>query len=269
MRLYVYGILDSNSEMNKALYGLGGSGVYNVPYRDIGAVVSQIDQVAQARAEGHVLEHEAVVEKLMADFTILPMRFRTLVDGKDDLLSIMHSRYRDFKDNLQRLRNKVEFGVKVIWPADKVKENIAKSLERDGPEMLGPRSSPGTRFMNERFQEHKIDEEFQTRADHFVKVLDTFLGKFAAEKKSKRLKTEKLLLDAAYLVERSQECNFREAFWHIKNAHPGLKFLFSGPWPAYNFIVPSEQSGLAKDAEQANLLAGAARSQVLAGVDRA
>ncbi len=268
MRLYVYGIIDSSNKIAEATCGLGGSGVYNVPYRDIGAVVSRIDLVAQGMADGHILEHEAVVETLMADFTILPMRFRTIVDGTDNLLSMMDSHYRDFTINLERLRNKLEFGVKVIWAADKVKENILRSRNSDTPEASGPGSSPGARFMNERFHEHKRDEEFQTRADQFIKIMDMFLGKFAAEKRLKKLKTEKLLLDAAYLVERAQERNFREAFWHIKNAHPGLKFLFSGPWPAYNFIVPSKQSGLAKDAQQANLLAGVARSQALAGVDR-
>jgi hypothetical protein len=77
-----------------------------------------------------------------------------------------------------------------------------------------------------------------------------------------------LLLDAAYLVEKSQVCNFKEAFWHIKNAHPGFKFLFSGPWPAYNFIAMSRHSGLVMDAKKANVCAEAAPSAALAGVDK-
>jgi len=264
VKLYLYGIVDSSNQIEEAIYGLRGCGVYSIPYRDIGVVVSEMGQATQGLTEGGVLEHEAVVEKLMADFTVLPMRFRTLVDGRDNLLAMMQSYYRDFKGNLERLRNKSEFGVKVIWPADKVKENIVNRLRSDQTEASGPRRSAGTRFMKEKFERYKIDEEFQTKADQFIKAMDMFLGKFAVEKRLEKLKTEKLLLDAAYLVEKSQACDFREAFWHIKSAHPGFKFLLSGPWPAYNFVGLSKHDP-ARDAEQANLFAEVARSQALVG----
>jgi Gas vesicle synthesis protein GvpL/GvpF len=267
MKLYVYGVIDSANEINETMYGLGGSAVFSIPYRDVGVVVSRIDQVTQGIAESHVLEHEAVVEKLTADFTVLPMRFWTLVDGRDDLLSLMHSHYSVFKANLERLHDKIEFGVKVIWPADKVKQNIVSRLKSDKPETSEPHGSAAIRFMNEKFQKHKIEKEFQTKAERFVNLMDMFLGKFAVEKRLKKLKTEKLLLDAAYLIEKSQVHNFREAFWHLKNAHPGFKFLFSGPWPVYNFIAPSRRPGPGKNTKPANLFAEALHFGALAGVD--
>jgi hypothetical protein len=131
MKLYLYGIIDSSDQIKGLIYGSEGAGVYNIPFCDIGAVVSEICQPLQDITEDAVLEHEAVVEKLMADFTVLPVRFQTVIEGRDNLLSKMQSYYKDFKDNMERLYNKLEFGIKVIWPADKIKENIIKALKKD------------------------------------------------------------------------------------------------------------------------------------------
>jgi hypothetical protein len=78
MKLYLYGIIDSSDQITDSIYGLEGSNVYNIPFCDIGAVVSQITQPIQDVTEGAVLKHEAVVEKLMANFTVLPVTIRIL-----------------------------------------------------------------------------------------------------------------------------------------------------------------------------------------------
>jgi len=203
----------------------------------------------------------------MANFTVLPVRFQTIIDGRDNLLSIMQSYYRDFKDNLERVSNKFEFGIKVIWSADKMKENIIKALNKEQQKKLEPASSSGKKFMKEKFEKYKIDKEFEAKADKLIKVMDIFFSKFAAEKKLTKLKTENLLLDAVYLVEKPQESNFREVFEHIKSARSDFKYLFSGPWPAYNFVVLSKKSSLLREPEQTNLFDKVTQSQTLVGVD--
>jgi len=267
MKLYLYGIIDSSDQITESIYGLEGSSVYNIPFCDIGAVVSEISPPIQGVTEGAVLEHGAVVEKLMADFTVLPVRFQTVIEGRDNLLLMMQSYYKDFKDNLARLHNKLEFGIKVIWPAEKIKENIIKTLKKGKQKDSESNSSQGRKFMTEKFEKYKIDKEFQAKADKFIKVMDTFFSKFATEKKLRKLKTEHLLLDAVYLVEKSQESNFREAFEHIKSARSDFKYLFSGPWPAYNFVVLSKQSALLTDSQQTDLLDKVTQDQMLVGAD--
>ncbi|MCJ7788781.1 MAG: GvpL/GvpF family gas vesicle protein, partial [Candidatus Atribacteria bacterium] len=78
-------------------------------------------------------------------------------------------------------------------------------------------------------------------------------------------KTENLLLDAVYLVEKDKQNDFREAFEHIKSGPPGLKYLFSGPWPAYNFVILSKKSGLLTDSEQTVLFDKVTQCQALVG----
>jgi len=253
MTLYLYGIIDSSDPIKESLYGLEGAGVYNVSFCDIGAVVSEISQPIQNVTEVAILEHETVIEKLMANFVVLPARFQTIIDGRDNLRSIMQSCYKDFKENLARVRNRLEFGIKVIWPADKVKENIIQTLKEGRPWPAEPDCSANKRFIRGKLETYQINEKFKKKANKFIDAMDIFFSKFAAEKKLKRLKTENLLLDAVYLVEKNKESDFRDAFEHIKSAHEGFKFLFSGPWPPYNFVILPKKNDLLKESEKKDL----------------
>ena len=257
MALYAYAIIDSNSKIEGSISGLEGACVYNIPYRDIGVAVSELNEQIQNINQEHILKHEEVVEKLMQTFTVLPMRFSTQFSQEKDLLLMMQEYYGDFRENLDKLRNKVEFGIKIIWSAETIKNriieaskkchaNVAPATLDNSPENpmrnTDHRSrdhiSNGARiFVKEKFEKYKIDKEFQDEADRCIALLDDFFSRFAAEKKLEKLKSDNLLLSAYYLVEKEKQGDFKEAFERAKNTPGDLKYLFSGPWPPYNFIV--------------------------------
>jgi len=268
MILYTYGIIDSSDQINGAIYGLEGACVYNIPYCDIGAVVSELTAPIPNATESSVLAHEEVIEKLMEHFTVLPVKFHTVFGERDGVLSMMQSYYKDFKNNLDRLRNKVEFGIKVIWPSDKIKKHIINTCRKSNEKVSVPDDSSNKRFIRKKFEKYKLNEEFEKKANKFINAMDTFFGKFAAEKKLEKLKTENLLLDAVYLVEKNNQENFKEAFRHIKSAHKGFKFLFSGLWPPYNFVILPKNSDLLKDSVQEDLFDKAIQHQDLVGADK-
>jgi hypothetical protein len=268
MKLCTYGIIDSSSQINKPIYGLEGASVYNIPYCDIGAVVSEFTEPRQSKTESSVLAHEEVIERLMEHFTVLPVRFHTVFDGRDGVISMMQSYYKNFRNNLDRLRNKVEFGIKVIWPSDKIREHIINTYRKNNKTVSIPDDSSNKKFIREKFEKYRIDEEFEKKADKFIEVMDIFFSKFAAEKKLKRLKTENLLLDAVYLVKRDRQDDFKEAFEHIKGPHTGFKFLFSGPWPPYNFVILPKKNDLLKSSEQKDLFDKVIQHQDLVGADK-
>jgi len=242
MKLYLYGIIDSSSMIPEPICGLEASSVYNIPYCDIGAVVSEINQPVQAVSKRLVLEHEAVTEKLMEKFTVLPFRLLTILDGRENVLSMMGDYYGDFRGNLDGLRGKVEFGIKVIWPADKVKSRIIDACGTKNRNAHLLDDSVERRFVREKFEEHKIDRALREKADGYIHAMDVFLGKFAAAKRLETLRTENLLLSAVYLVTKDNQDNFREAFEHIRTARKDFKYLFSGPWPPYHFVTLRRKS---------------------------
>jgi len=236
MRLYTYAVINSNSGIDEVIKGLGDTSVYNIPYRDIGIVVSDLDSQVQVKTEESILKHEEAVEALMDRFTVLPMRLYTVFSKKEDMLLKVKDHYEDFMENIDRVREKCEFGIKVIWPGHVIKERIIKARKNESPAYLG---QSGTKFMKEKFEKYKIDREFEEEADRCVAIVDTFLNRHASEKKLEKLKTDNLLLSASYLIDNKKREDFKKAFEELNSSGGDLKFMLSGPWPAYNFIMLS------------------------------
>jgi hypothetical protein len=237
MRLYAYAIIDSNSGMDEAIKGLGEGSVYTIPYRDIGIVVSDLDPQVQIKTKESILKHEEVVERLMDRFTVLPMRLYTVFSGKEEMLLKVKDHYEDFVENLDRVRDKCEFSIKVIWASDIIKERIINAHKNESASAQPEQS--GTKFMKEKFEKYKIDKEFEEEADRCIAIVGGFLNKLASEKKLEKLKTDNLFLNASYLVDNEKRDDFKKAFEELKSSGGDLKFMLSGPWPAYNFITLS------------------------------
>jgi hypothetical protein len=268
MRLYLYGIIDSSGMIAESIYGLEASSVYNIPYRDIGAVVSEISQPIRVVSERVVLEHEAVAEKLMEKFTVLPVRLLTILEGRENVLSMMDGYYDDFSDNLGGLRGKVEFGIKVVWPANRVKNRIISTYGTKSRHGHLLDDSVERRFVREKFEEHRIDRAFREKAHRYINAMDVFLGKFAAAKKLETLRTENLLLSAVYLVTKDNQDNFRKAFEHIRTVCKDLKYLFSGPWPPYHFVTLRRKSQPLRNSGQTAMFDPLILQPTVAGADK-
>jgi len=237
MGLYVYAIIDSTGEIGESIKGLFEAPVYTIPYRDIGMVVSDLDSQTQIKTEESVLKHEEIVEALMDKFTVLPMRLYTVFSKREEVLLKVKEHYDDFIENLDRVRGKREFGIKVIWAGNVIKERIASAHKTENAPAEPEQS--GTKFMKEKFEKYKIDKEFIEEADRCITIVDGSLNRLASEKKFEKLKTDNLLLSAAYLVEKEKSGDFKEAFEKLRSSDGDLKYMLSGPWPVYNFITLS------------------------------
>jgi len=237
MAMYVYGIIDSNDKIDAFVTGLDGVGVYNIPYRDIGALASDLDTPVRDTDEERVLEHETVLEKMIECFTVLPMRFLTVFNEKNNVISMLNEHYNDFREDLDRLHDKTEFGIKVIWPGAVIREKIANAYSKAQVSVPSPDDSPGKSFVKKKFETYKINKEFEEEADRRIAVIDNFFNRNVCEKKLERLKTENMLLNASYLVDNEKQNDFKKAFEEMRAFAGDLKYLFSGPWPPYNFVT--------------------------------
>ena len=235
MGIYIYGIIDSNDRMDAPIRGLNGILVSNIPFKDISIVVSNFNDDIKNITKTQVLEHEDVLERLMTKFTVLPVRFRTLYNKEEDVLAMLKHFYADFKENLDKLRNKAEFDIKVIWPGDKIREETVRDHDKDHGTLAGS-DSQGKLFIEQAYKKYKIDTEIEEKADICIAILDHFFSRFVSEKKLEKLKSKNLLLNASYLVEKGKQRNFKEAFDTLKMAPGDFQYLFSGPWPPYNFV---------------------------------
>jgi hypothetical protein len=258
MSIYAYAVVDSAATIN-SLTGLDRIPVKNIPYRDIGVVVSELPEQSDLSdpAAELALAHAAVTDQLMAGFTVLPVRFGTVFQNQDAVIAMAEEHYADLRLNFTRLAGTVEFGLRVIWPGEAIRNQfttekigtlpfsprkpvVSLFSDRRRPGAAGGKSSAISR-MREKLAEYRRDRAFEERADQDIAAIDGILGKLALEKRYERLRTVNLLLNGYYLVRKGRQGKFRAAFGQLKLVRPDLKYLLSGPWPPYNFVMMSHE----------------------------
>jgi hypothetical protein len=243
MSIYTYAVIDSPAAIDP-VPGLFGMPVHNVPCRKLGVVVSELpgrdapDKPGMRTAE-RILEHSAVTDGLLSRFTVLPIRSGTVFPGPNDAVAHVEQCYADFCLNLNRLRAKLEFGLRVLWPGEAIRQEI----EREGSVRSVP-GQPGTaarQFLEAKLASYRLDQAFTTRAEQAIAEIDRAFHLVAAEKRCERLKTPNLLLSACYLVEQTRIGDFHQAYERLRRGRPDFRYLLSGPWPPYNFVVMPPQ----------------------------
>src|SRR4029079_6562637 len=130
---YVYCIIRSDRQRDFGSIGIGGGQrVITVAHRDLAAVVSDTPIVIYDPTRENVLAHEFVNETVMREFTVIPMSFGTVFRSEDDVSELLRSTYQAFSDVLDKMKDKIEFGLKVLWDRDKVVAAIERTNEEIG-----------------------------------------------------------------------------------------------------------------------------------------
>src|SRR5918996_5095906 len=123
---YVYCVIQSADPLKFGAAGIGdnGSEIHTVHYRDLAAVVSDVPLGILDSTRENVLAHERVNEIVMRDHTVIPMSFGTIFKTHDDIVELLRSAYDAFGDVLNKMQNKLEFGLKVLWERDQAVREV-------------------------------------------------------------------------------------------------------------------------------------------------
>src|SRR6266571_3935540 len=237
---YVYGIIEAGDRIPFGKMGIGGKGeaVYTVNYQDIAAVVSKTSVFIFDPTRENALAHEHVIEMVMKTHTIIPMSFGTVFRTDDDIREVLKSIYASLKDVLKQMAGKLEFGLKVNWDRDR----IIEELKEDDEEIR--------RFHQEITRKHlqstylarmqlgrMIDKSLAERSGLYVRdIYEALRGVCVASRDNQPI-GDKMIMNAAFLVERQRETEFDNAVNKIARKYgQRLKFKYTGPWPPYNFV---------------------------------
>jgi len=237
---YVYGIVESRDRLDFGRTGIGGTEepVYTVNYRDLAAVVSNTSVYIFDPTRENALAHEHVIETAMKDYTVIPMSFGAVFRTDNDIREVLRSIYSSLKDVLEQMSGKLEFGLKVNWDRDRIIED----LKREDPEVR--------RFHQEILRKHlettylarmqlgrMIDRALGERSTGYVREIYEALRGLCVVSRDNQPIGDKMIMNAAFLVERDRLPEFDEAVNRIaKKYGPRLKFRYTGPWPPYNFV---------------------------------
>jgi hypothetical protein len=235
---YVYCIIKSERPLSFGPLGMGAdpADVHTVHYRDIAAVVSNTPMVVQDPTRDNVLAHQRVNETVMQQHTVIPMSFGTVFKTDDDIMELLRSAYDAFTDVLNKMQDKFEFGLKVLWDRDQIIREIEEEDE-DIRRLKGEISSQkGSTYFARMQYGRLIDAALQARSERYVAEIFGALRDVSVASRSNKPIGDRMIMNAAFLVARDMEQAFDARVKDVGQRYEKLTFKYTGPWPPYNFV---------------------------------
>jgi hypothetical protein len=237
---YVYCIIKCPKPREFGTIGIGGENqrVFTVHHGELAAVVSDTPLRIYDPTRENVLAHEFVNETVMREFTVIPMSFGTLFRTEDDIVELLKSTYQAFDDVLQKMKDKIEFGLKVLWDRDRVIATIEEEndeIRRLKDEIT--RNAQSSTYFARMQLGRLIESALEEAGNRFVRDVHEALKPTAVASRSNKPIGDRMIMNAAFLVDREQEKRFDERVKDVSQKYEGLlSFKYTGPWPPYNFV---------------------------------
>lgn len=238
--IYVYAIADRPDEPLPRQLGLHDEALAKVICRDVVAVVSTFDGSPLSRSEDELWRHEEVIEALMSDRAVLPMRFGTLLPSRQRVGDLLCQAYGALVQDIERVRGQVEIGMRFLTVSEGRSEDdhSVASSDRSTPRGTGR----GAAYLWARVAR---DRELLDRRHAKLSLVRESYERLASHANASRLDDEpddRQGTSAAFLVPRDRIASFREVVDAVANAHPELALLCTGPWPPYSFVSAGERA---------------------------
>jgi hypothetical protein len=235
---YVYCIVDSGDPLRFGPIGIGAdpSEVYTVHYKSLAAVVSDAPLEVLDSTRENVLAHERVNETVMREHTVIPMSFGTIFKTREDIVELLRSAAEAFGDVLNKMQNKLEFGLKVLWDRDQAVREVEaedEDISRLKKEISGQK---GPTYFARMQYGRLIDAALQARSERYVAEILEQLREVSVASRVNKPIGDKMIMNAAFLISRDQETAFDAKVKSIASRFDKLTFKYTGPWPPYNFV---------------------------------
>jgi hypothetical protein len=235
---YVYCIIESNEPLRFGTIGIGSdpSEVYTVHFKNLAAIVSDAPREVLDSTRENVLSHERVNETVMREHTVIPMSFGTIFKTRQDIIELLRSAAEAFGDVLNKMRNKLEFGLKVLWDREQAIRDVESEDDdiRRLKEEISAQKGP-TYFARMQYG-RLVDAALQARSERYVaEILDELRDVSVASRINKPI-GDKMIMNTAFLITRDREAAFDAKVKSIASRFDRLTFKYTGPWPPYNFV---------------------------------
>jgi hypothetical protein len=240
--IYVYNVIEADKPCTFGYIGIGGRGdeVYTVPFRDLAAVVSKTPLVVYDPTRENALAHEHVNELVIEQgITPVPMSFGTVFKSEESVVEFLNDTYNALRDVLLKMQGKLEYGLKVNWN----REEVLAEIERDNEELRRLKSEiASNRLTSTYFARMQlgrlIDQALSERSSAYIRDVYDHLRDAAIASRSNKPIGDKMIMNAAFLVERDKTSVFDQKLEEIAKKYEGkLIFRQNGPWPPYNFVT--------------------------------
>ena len=236
---YLYAIIDRHGDSDALnLTGLENAPVYAIGDGPIVAVVSDIPDKKIRPERRRLAAHHDVLRRLMAGHTVLPMSFGLIADGADSVMRILRLNEGVFHDQINRVRGKVEMGVRVTWDVPNIFEYILGihpdlALYRDLIFKGGRTPTHDEKIELGRSFDRFLQSDREVCSERVMNLLEPCCAEIVVNKP----RDERDVMNLACLVDRDRMKDFEAGvIAAARGFNQDFAFDFNGPWPPHNFV---------------------------------
>lgn len=218
-----------------------------VPLKDYNEAALQAHLADAAWMALRAMRHERVVDYFAKRESVVPLRFGVIYLDAAGVERMLMDRSDELRATIERLRGREEWGVNVYCDRKALMEAVS-SISPRLQEMneQAAHASPGQAYLMRKKMDSIRGTEARLEVKRAVERIEQELQKDSEGASRLRLLKEEagehgeLVGKLAFLVERERFDEFRHAAERLadESAGAGFRLELTGPWPAYNFIVP-------------------------------
>ncbi|MGD0921511.1 MAG: GvpL/GvpF family gas vesicle protein [Terriglobia bacterium] len=220
--------------------------VSEVPLEDFCGPAAELQMQELAWVGPRALRHEAVVEQVMRQSPVLPVRFGTLFSSQESLAEFLDIHRQTILQFLERVAGQEEWSIKGLLDRTQAGQAlISASLAAQQGQLATLR--PGTRYFQEQRIRSAAEKELSLWLNETCQQVASDLRKQASDfrecqvvpREAPESGTE-VVLNWAFLLRRGVPAAFRLRIDRVNERYAtrGLVFELSGPWPPYRFVPP-------------------------------
>lgn len=258
--IYVYCISEAPFGMNQNVKSIG---LKSLPIGDLYVIVKYVSESEFSESnfrrnlsdilwvENNAREHIGVISNIMEYTTVIPFKFGTIYNSREGLQEFVTEYSALLTENLDHIRGKEEWSVKVYCNRKALSGQIDQFSEKAAElEKQIMASSPGKAFLLGRKKIDLIDSEMDRLCkDYGQHYFDDFKALSESTSLSNLLPKEytgredTMILNAAFLVSKEKLPEFKRTFDTLgkKEVNSGFIMEVTGPWPPFSFISIKEK----------------------------
>ncbi|MEU0658402.1 MULTISPECIES: GvpL/GvpF family gas vesicle protein [Streptomyces] len=237
MAVYVYAITPADHPLR--LDGVTGVGepaeqLRVVTEGDLAAVVSDAPEGLRAKRRD-VLAHQTVLQELLGQAGVLPLRFGALAPDDDAVTDALRERAANYRDRLRALDGCAEFHLKASCPEDLLLAAVLR--ESDDARRMNEeiRSGHGGQDLKISLGELVAAEVTARRTALGASVVEALRPLAREVRESEAVGDD--FVSASFLVERTRQNAFLEREAELVGEYgEDFDFRLHGPLPPYSFV---------------------------------
>ncbi|MGH3484628.1 MAG: GvpL/GvpF family gas vesicle protein [Nocardioidaceae bacterium] len=236
MAVHFYGVVSAGTSLPSTVRGRNDAPLRTIEVGDVAAIVSDVDVEARIR-RADLMAHAHVLDAIVEDTTVLPMRFGILVDSDEEVAEqVLRPAETRLVSLLEEFHGLQQLTIKVSHDEDEV----LRHLLAERPDVRELRDSIGIRDDHMYGRKLHLGQvvaegvEAIGRADAAM-LIDELTP--LAHDVSVEEPTQQQVLQIALLVRRSDRPRVDAAIKNLSQKLPSrLRLRYVGPQPPYAFI---------------------------------